>query len=419
MKYILLSITLFTLFIVDCKPRTKEDRNSKNVDSVANSTKIESNFEYIAQNDTGLCSNALIVVIDPKGDGKLALNKFLGVANIFGCAVIGLNDVRNNDANFIEKINNNIENAKKLLKFEPKTIIIAGFSGGARMSYFFSTSKKVDGLILCGAAPDLNELKDISLPVVMIVGNKDFNFKEHYYSPYSDFSKNMNILSLIFSGKHQWPNDEFLTIAAAFIFSKNGYTINKEFLNSDSLVALANKQKNYLLEANLLEAAYKTCSSAQQNKFKQKYDKFISQSIVKSYFKKLDGIVQMEEQRNSTYINQLSVQNTQWWAKEIEMMNQKTTNSDSLLAKSYSRTLAYLGVAMYSFVRKELANPQSYYVDKFLQIYQLLEPNNPDMWFFRAVRQKQLGKNDLSQQYYEKALELEFSDKNTAKQFGF
>lgn len=419
MKYFLILIPLFTIFFSACDPRVKEDRKNKNVDTVTNNTKIEVNFEYIAQTDTGICPSALIVVIDPKGDGKLAISKFLGVANRFGCAIIGLNDIRNNDPNFIEKISKNIENAKLLLKINPKTIILAGFSGGARMAYYYSTSQKIEGLILCGASPNLNEIANVSFPIALIVGNRDFNFKEHYYSPYSSFSTNMNILSLIFSGNHQWPNDDFMTIASAFILTKNGYLLNKDFLNSDSLISLANGQKNYLLEANLLEAAYKTSSQADQNKFKQKYDKFISQSTVKSYFQKLDKLLQQEEQRNSTYINQLSVQNTQWWTKEIQLINQKTTSSDSLLAKSYSRTLGYLGVAMYSFVKKEIQNAQSFYVDKFLQIYELLEPENPDMWFFKAVRQKQLGKTDLMQQYYEKASELGFSDNTVAKQFGF
>ena len=46
-------------------------------------------------------------------------------------------------------------------------------------------------------------------------------------------------------------------------------------------------------------------------------------------------------------------------------------------------------MAMFSYVSNEIKNPNSIYIDKYLQIYELLEPENIDLSVFKEQRQMQ------------------------------
>jgi hypothetical protein len=73
---------------------------------------------------------------------------------------------------------------------------------------------------------------------------------------------------------------------------------------------------------------------------------------------------------------------------------------------------------MYSYVGSELNNPNSIHVDKYLQIYELLEPENPDLWFYKSFRQTQLGDATTSKNYLEKAFKFGYTDTLRAIELG-
>lgn len=406
----------FVLFA--CK-NGKRHQDNHTDDNKNQDTTISISFAFTQSADSIENKKVLFVVIDPHGDGQLGISKFSDVIKKYNCTVIGLNDVRNNEPNFAAKIQQDINSAIKNLKLTPQKIILAGFSGGARMAYYYSTTTPINGLILCGAGAPLNEIEKSTFPIALIIGNKDFNFIEHYYSPYSNLAQNFNVLSLLFSGMHQWPSNNLMTYAASFVLGRNDIQSFGEAINFDSVANSYVKTKNYIFAVKTLENAFKSSPVDLQVKYKQEYQKLISTYSVKNYFTKYENTLDDESSRNKAYVDQLQNQSTQWWIKEINSLKQKSNQSDSILANSYARTIGYIGVAMYSLASREVSNPQSYYIDKFLQIYEILEPNNADLWFFKAVRQKQLGKTDSMQVFYQKAIDLGFSDTQTAKKFGF
>jgi hypothetical protein len=72
----------------------------------------------------------------------------------------------------------------------------------------------------------------------------------------------------------------------------------------------------------------------------------------------------------------------------------------------------------FSFCNKEIINENSTLIDSYLKIYETLEPNNSDMYFFKAVRYKQKGNISESKRYFELSKKNGFIDLCKAKEFG-
>ncbi len=111
--------------------------------------------------------------------------------------------------------------------------------------------------------------------------------------------------------------------------------------------------------------------------------------------------------------------NETWWRNELDEFEQKLSKKNTQEVNSYKRTKAVLGILMYMKISEEIKNVNSLLIEKFLIIYELLEPENPDMWFFKAVRQKQLQNIDLSNECFQNALKFGFNDTTKAENQGF
>ncbi|MBN2664767.1 MAG: hypothetical protein JXR68_14045 [Bacteroidales bacterium] len=417
MKKIILFV-IVSVFFVSCG-----DKNSENIstlDDVNNNTTPVSvvNYSYIQSSDTVKNKETLIVVIDPHGSGTTALSHFNNVVENYDCTIIGLNNVMNNQTDFIEKITENINTAITNLHLNIKHIFVVGFSGGARMAFMYSKAYSVNGVLMCGAGAKSDEYFNLSYPVALIIGIRDFNFSEHYYSPGTNLSSNINILSLIFDGKHEWSPVDKIDLAMAFLFARNGLTNNVNISDYQSLADSYISDKNYIFAYKTIEAAYKSSTGDAQLQAKQKLDNLVQSVDFKNYILRFEKYLHAEQTAVGDYMKFLEPQNLDWWTTEINTIKNLTASDDAIVANSNNRLLGFLGIVMYSYVKNELKNPQSIFIDKYLKIYELLEPENADLWFFNAVNERNKGNSQLSNEYLQKAYSLGFSDMNTVAEFG-
>ncbi len=389
-KYIftnLLIVSVLSVLFFSCKNK----ENSKNKVQIQS----YSNNYYFLQGDSIKSKNTLVVVIDPHADGKKAALLFEDIAKNFNCSVIGLTDVQNNQNDFLNRINNDINAAIKTHVLKVKEFYIAGFSGGARMAYVYAATYPtiVNGLLMCGAGLPANA--NPQFPVAMIIGTQDPNFGEQYISPYSQDEINDNKkLRLVFDGKHEWPSMTMINTAMSFLFSLN----NKEIPQSvqDSLVIYEkkfSKSDDKYLYFRIVEANYKISKNDKKISHKQKIDSLLKDNKFYDFTKKLETSLNEETQRNETYYNLLPVKDTLWWKNEIEAINKKINSKDIFVKNSYARTKGFLGLVMYSLSSKELQNPQSRLIDKYLKIYEFLEPDNEDLMKFKQIRNSQKKSN--------------------------
>lgn len=399
--------------LFSCSSQTKRIKAETHTKKKEEVKSVSVNYEILQSNNTQKSKETLIVVIDPHGDGKFALSKFNKITENFDCTIVGLNDVENNIPDFEEKIKNDINSVNQNLNLKIKHIFLCGFSGGARMAFQYALSHKVNGVLMCGAGINMKKISSLSFPLAMIIGTKDFNFIEQYYSPYSAVVKNKNLLTLLFEGIHEWPSEDNIFTAMTFLFGKTG--VQSEF--KQNFIEEGNKLfrgKDYFKAFKKYEIAYKTGIPDSGKKI----NNLLTNETFKNFVIKYEAALQKEIDRNSIYIQYLNTKDLNFWHDEVYKISKLLKSEDKFEAASYARTKAYLGIAMFSFVNREISNPWSKTVDKYLKIYEYIEPENQDLWFFNSVREKQKNNSALSEKFIKRAFAFGFKDSIKAKEYG-
>ena len=344
-------------------------------------------YELILSEDT--TNSNLIVFIDPHGDGKLIYDKINSISNKLNSNIICLKNVENNIPNYVDLINTDIDNYKEQTKKEISNLYLVGFSGGARMAFQYANKHKVAGVVMCGAGIGNMIENPLQFPIAFIAGTADFNFNEQYYSPFSDVAKNKNVLGLTFNGKHEWPNNDLLSLSIKFLQSKNGEDIS-EYVSYNDMMNDYNdyrKHNEQFMAFKKIETINKIFATEQTQK---EFDSFISSKRFKDFATKFEISLQIEFDRNNGLASALLSQSWEWWESKInEIDNIIKTSSDNLERDSYKRTRAYLGIVMFSVVNREIKNVNSPNTEKYLKIYEKLEPENEDMLRFKEQYQYQ------------------------------
>ncbi len=406
-------IFLLVVIIVTACNSSKNEQNVQNESVQNNVTQVKKcNYSYIQSNDSVESKKILIVVIDPHSDGKGALTYFSEIVGNYNCTIIGLNNVENNQPDFMQRISDNISSAIEDLNLNVEQLYLAGFSGGASMTFMYAENVNVNGVLMCGMGFEYNKLYNLKFPVASIIGTRDFNFISQYYSPGSEISKNTNFLNIIFEGKHQWPDEVMILNAFSYLFSKNIENSDFDFSFFKNLSSDYLKNDKKYLAYKMLEAYCKSTGNYNE------MNSMLNEQNFKTYIQNFENILSSENQRNSEYVNYISQKDTLWWKKEIKDLDEKTNSSNILLSDSYARTKAFLGIVLYSYVSKEIQNPQSSFIDNLIKIYEYCEPENPDVYFYKSVRYMQLNNSEKSWKSLQKSFELGFKDTLKAVEFG-
>ena len=398
MKYIIITALLSVLLLSNCSTETKKIESEPKVELqektviTVEKQKIKAEFDsslyelILSDNKT---NKNLIVFIDPHGDGKFISDKIKAVSKKFNASVICLNNVENNIPNYIELINKDIENYKKQTNRNVDNLYIVGFSGGARMAFQYANKNKVSGIVMCGAGIGNMINNKLSFPTAFISGTADFNFNEQYYSPFSEAAKNKNILGLNFNGKHEWPSNDLLALSVMFLESKQNTDVLKtlDYSNMMNDYNEYRKHNELYIAFKKIETINKFFDTEQTN---TEFNNFISSQSFKDYITKFEISLQIEFDRNNGLASALPSQTWEWWNNKIDEIDNTIKNStDQLERDSYKRTKAYLGIIMYSMVNKEINKPNSTNIEKYLKIYEKLEPENEDLKKFKEMYEYQ------------------------------
>jgi hypothetical protein len=423
-RVICLSV-LFTFISCHIKEKSPQDNkentsSSVNTDNIAAKQKVETvegNTEYYVYAMPKIYQGRLplFVLIDPHGNGKLAVNKFRSALQDYQIIVIGLNNVRNNTPRYDVLIKKSVEAALQELPADDVHIFYSGFSGGARMAFQYALNNSCEGVIMCGAGPQNNMLMKADFPLVAVSGIKDFNFIEQYYSPASPLVRKPDFISLYFNGTHEWPPSDIIKESISFLFMKSRPLENvtekpiKTILNKkDSLLST----QEYLLAFKVLEKAYKTCNDNNKEIYLAELKKMNNNRTIKTFFLSFEEILKMEMARHQDYYRCLFTKDINWWLNEIDKIDDKTKEGkDSLITYSFLRTRAFLGVLIYSVTSAAVYEQRdNNLIEKLLILYENLEPEHPDVFYFNALNAFKHNNIALCIRYLEQSKNLGFSD---------
>ncbi len=335
----------------------------------------------------------LIVVIDPHGDGLTALQKFTDALEDLPVVIASSNKLRNNYPGFeisLEHLKNDL-----LTKYpvDPQRIIVAGFSGGARMAFHYGMKNPVQGIIMFGAGPGelMNRIQNKQIYAVS--GTRDFNFIEQYRPLFTNIQSGSTYANDYFRGTHSWPPERYIREAVVFClretsepFRSLSIEFSKDFLReSDSLMS----ENDLFFAGKALEKAwYFTAGEKQKQVLVRQIDAFESNPEWTACRQKIENLLKSEESMKQFFIENLTNPDTAWWSEELNSLFTQIRDCNDPAEKDYYyRLKGFLGIYLYSQINTLLKDKSAGdQADRLIRIYEKVEPDSEDLIKFKATR---------------------------------
>jgi len=348
---------------------------------------------YIPERKTEKETLPLLLILDPHGAGRFALGKFRLAADEYGLALVASNLVKNNFSGYEDAINTLLADVRNKYPVN-QTIVLAGFSGGARMALSYALSHPVGGLVLGGALASPEQLAQLNCPVYSISGMDDFNFQETAGFLFNAGGIPQKLKIELTEGTHSWPDSLVLAPAVAVILyaarTSEGKGPGKDL--TGELFALQEKRIDSIYKAGAcLEAAMLARTMANTEPFtgrKSKvitYDELVHEECYRQQLQKLEKNLNYERSVRQPYLKAFYEKDLAWWTKEISSLDKRIiAEKDPFARNTYARIRSFLGIAAYSLSRQAVREGDAGTLEKILLVYSQLEPDNPDMFYFSA-----------------------------------
>ncbi|MBI4647253.1 MAG: hypothetical protein HY738_11865 [Bacteroidia bacterium] len=343
----------------------------------------------------------VLFLFDAHARGKLAVEKFKDAAENLGYILIASNNSKNGLSLETSALiaNNLIGDGEKRIAIDKNRIYACGFSGGARVAAYLAINRNdIKGVIGCGAGfPSQQQQVFRKFDYLGIAGKEDFNLLELQELAQSLENNKFRHLLLTFYGKHDWPppetvQDAFLWLECKAIKDKlipQNDTLITEIINSfQSRIKTAKKINNYIDEAdcyrmliNYLDGIMDISSYQEELTKLEQNEKYQERQ---EHENKIFAEEKSEQKRffdafvNTTYT-------IDWWKKEVEQINKRNKKEkDKIKFFADKRLLNYLSLLAYTHSENALNSGQIGYAGRFLEIYYLVDPENPDCSFLWA-----------------------------------
>lgn len=361
----------------------------------------------------------LIIILDAHGDGKRAVEKFQPAVEYFPCFVVGSDLIENNFPGYEQAINELIIDVKKKYQVDENKIVIAGFSGGARMAYNFTLHHQLKGLLMCGAGPG-KQLP--SCPVYAISGMGDFNFSENYIPPSINNLTDAMFTADYFYGNHEWPESSQILDGLVLLLGANDNSFDEiKNKRSKDLVKIADSLENdgnyWMAWASLEKASKLSAEKKTKNEAFENAENLLENKAFLSMVNTLEQNLKTEATLQKAYAERSMTENFDWWKNELKGLNANLEKYKSgMQAGHYLRIKGFIGILLYSRINNMVYsgsnNPQ---LAVLLKVYQFAEPENPYAYYFQALYDFQSSDNQSCLENLGKSLNLGFTDTGKMK----
>ncbi len=372
----------------------------------------------------------LIVVFDPHGDGKLAAEKFKAAVTDYGFIVVSSNTIRNGYPSVDYALKVLHDDLIQHFKINDKRIYAAGFSGGGRVAQFFSQMNvNIKAIASIGAGYSLSEPSSlINKPsMLFLAGDEDFNYIEVLNSDKLLSHSGIFYYAYTFHGKHEWPDNEIIREIIQW-FEFDAYRRNKKLVNKkivrDYISFIQQKIKFFQDQGNYTEA-YSACERgiqflsgiASTVKLQKKRKALKKHPEYISAVRKKEKAMALETRLQQAYMAAFNSQDTLWWKKEIEgLNNQIAIDRDDIMFPVYNRLKSFLSIIAYSYCNNAFKENNLQKAAQYIIIYQMADPGNADVLYFKALLSLRQGNNKKAAEFYRQAVNMGFSDFNKARQ---
>ncbi len=346
-----ITILLAAVLLTSCHSPNHKDRQKKPVARYENlevgkllprvKIKTDTTLSYALYLPTSYDvkkENTILFIFDAHGRGALPLKKYQTLAEKYNLVLAASNDSKNGQSGQVRNriITAFMGDVERKIHVNNHKMYTAGFSGGARIATLVALyNNTVAGVIECAAGfPQVQNPVNKSFTWIGVVGNRDFNFLE-LKNLYRQLQSNQwDSHLLVFDGKHDWPPTEVMDASLALLLGQSNNS-QYQFQNS--------------LEGDKLE-----------NK-------------------------EVEQQR--MLARAMEEKSLDWWIKETNrLLKESRDNPSKEVRLMNERLVNYISMISYIFTNRAFNSGNLEQAGKFITIYQKADPDNPDLYFFRAVR---------------------------------
>jgi hypothetical protein len=365
----------------------------------------------------------VIFSFDSHGNGSTAITGFKQGADRFGFILVGSNLIRNGIPDYEKLITSLISDVKSHFPIDSRAVYSAGFSGGARMANYYGLQNQLTGIISCGAGfrqADIARTGVLSY-VYNIAGSRDCNYGETAYLPGSLECTADKYLSESITGIHEWPNTTVLTQAIEFMYTRLlidkirdskpvsiSTILDEKKAEIDSLSKTNNK---YELYKRLEKASKMFAGTSDGTDFSDKMKAMDQDKAFTESLRPKEQALQMESMLNQGYVKAIKDESLVWWTNELKALNDSIrSNHKSDLIDMMFRTKAYIGMICFSYTSDAAKKKDIPTLEKQLAIYQMAEPQNPDVYYYKSIYYLLKNQKDSVFSNIKKAYSLGFED---------
>ena len=361
----------------------------------------------------------LIVIFDPHAAGNHAASQYQELAEKYKIILAASNNIQNGmpSNQFVYYANCIIDDVMNLVPIDSEFVYLMGFSGGARVASFIAQSENVfRGMIGCGAGTvDIANIQTTNFLYVGFAGFNDFNFLEVYKTENVLRQSHVAANFKYFEGKHEWPPDSIMEYAFAALslnMKKKPEPYVKKYIESELIHCKSipirdawKKLVNYKSLKDLIE------NHTGLDMEKGKVHEYLGGYESKTAEKNLNNSFVSEAKGQTEIQNAFNEKDIDWWKKKISVLYQAIDKKDKSPSDYRDiRLLSYISMNCYMHVNSSLNNNDNTMAQKFLTIYNLADPTNPDVTYFYGVLLAQNNKFQESIDSLSSAIKKGYAD---------
>jgi hypothetical protein len=339
----------------------------------------------------------VVFFFDAAGNGSFPVKKYQSLADSLGFIFIGSNVSKNGqqpeESYTIWKSLENV--CTQTFSIDKKRIVLAGFSGGARVCCTISANDQSIACIIANSAGAANLSQQLSPNTMFIgmAGKGDMNRAEMLNIEQHLSASTINHFYLEFEGIHEWCPVSTMEKALS-LHLMNDYLKNLAQINPVIIASFTLKQ-NLLI--NQLKANHNWVQACNELIILIKGTKGLNTSpleSIDSLKNNTEYIIQKEEllrlNATETEIQQqlynMMLQNidTLLWSNKMKEIR-KIAAGKGNKAAMHQRLLGYASLLCFSFSNRNIMAKNYSEAEKTVACYQLADPKNAEVYFFKAI----------------------------------
>lgn len=431
--FFLFFATLF--FSSSCKEAKKEEKTAQTPQETTLSLPGSFNYHIVCRTDQTQSYTAyfpvsykpgvafpILIVFDAHARSKMAANKFRQIADEFGYLVIVSNNAKNGLKTVNQTINALFEDVFQRFSIDTRRVYTAGFSGGARIASSIAINKGgIAGVLaIAGGLPQVGQEVSHKFDFAAVVGIEDFNYQELKALDQQMESLHFPHSLIVAQNGHEWPDGKTLHSAVSWLeiqaMKRADIPVNDNLIRNysqqmaDSINGLV--LKNKIIEAKTLYEQFLSTLNGLYDisGFQKSYRELLENPELKKQEQQAESLAKYEAEKQQLYISLFKAQSFSKISTEINGLNTSFKAKNEFEKHSAKRLLNYMSMLSYIFTDNAFKSEDLSSAAKYLDIYNKVDKDNPDYYFFEACILASNKKTGSAIKKLQKAVEFGFFD---------